>query len=457
MVVSFMSYRPHPRQTSPCSPVSHLPYTLPSSVSCKPFVCHSYENCRGVHQQFPFWNEARAEQAERPVPALPSTHVLSFHILANSFALPENSTTLFSIDSALFVKKHRGVGAGGDEMLTQDRVRISVRTSSLLFVPTSSSYRKQHWLSGRTVGNLFKLREVPPERLRHFHLRSLQDADELQGIDHCLALKMVVGNHKGLARPLRHFADARCPGRELYGIVKIVVALLCGDGLVVAKPRVVAPPVKPHVPDTGSGLSGRAKRSSDDGLIDVAETNPAAVQQFQSSRRIPCPMPHFDDQWIVGEALEQRRKISNGLFRAMKRKRKLQQDRAELIRRTKHIEAGANIALLRRGGAGRRGPCVVRESLPQLGRKDKSRIRRYSFDPLRRVLRVQRLVKRSINLDGVKVFREIGRLVESFGASSWIDIAGPVGIRPACGADAHGIRCGRGIARPGTGRKMVFV
>jgi len=27
-------------------PTSHLPYTLPSSVSRNPFVCHSFENCR---------------------------------------------------------------------------------------------------------------------------------------------------------------------------------------------------------------------------------------------------------------------------------------------------------------------------------------------------------------------------------------------------------------------------
>src|SRR3989442_4883480 len=33
--------------------------TLPFSVSCNPFVCHSYENCRGVYQQFPFWNSLR--------------------------------------------------------------------------------------------------------------------------------------------------------------------------------------------------------------------------------------------------------------------------------------------------------------------------------------------------------------------------------------------------------------
>ncbi len=36
--------------------VSNLPYTLPSSVSCNPFGRHSYESCRGVYQQFPFWN-----------------------------------------------------------------------------------------------------------------------------------------------------------------------------------------------------------------------------------------------------------------------------------------------------------------------------------------------------------------------------------------------------------------
>jgi hypothetical protein len=29
-------------------PVSHSPYTLPSSVSLNPFSCHSYENTRGV-------------------------------------------------------------------------------------------------------------------------------------------------------------------------------------------------------------------------------------------------------------------------------------------------------------------------------------------------------------------------------------------------------------------------
>ncbi|SRR6266446_7845502 len=57
---------------------SHLPYLLPSSVSCKPFVCHSYENFRDVYQQFPFWNSHSSLG--------PITQVLSFQILAHSLA-----------------------------------------------------------------------------------------------------------------------------------------------------------------------------------------------------------------------------------------------------------------------------------------------------------------------------------------------------------------------------------
>ena len=37
----------------------HLPYLLPSSVSRKSFVCHSYENTRGVGVFFPLWNSTK--------------------------------------------------------------------------------------------------------------------------------------------------------------------------------------------------------------------------------------------------------------------------------------------------------------------------------------------------------------------------------------------------------------
>ena len=70
----------------------------------------------------------------------------------------------------------------------------------------------------------------------------------------------------------------------------------------------------------------------------------------------------------------------------------------------------------------------MRETLPQLGGENKPRIRRHAIDPLRRVVRTQRLVKRSVDLDGVKEFREIGRLVESFGTARRINVPSPVGI-----------------------------
>jgi hypothetical protein len=31
------------------------PISPPTSLPLKSFVCHSYENCRGVPKQFPFW------------------------------------------------------------------------------------------------------------------------------------------------------------------------------------------------------------------------------------------------------------------------------------------------------------------------------------------------------------------------------------------------------------------
>ncbi len=50
----------------------------------------------------------------------------------------------------------------------------------LLFFATGRlPQRKQHRLGGRGISDGLELRVMPPERLRHFHLRALQDADEL--------------------------------------------------------------------------------------------------------------------------------------------------------------------------------------------------------------------------------------------------------------------------------------
>ncbi len=115
--------------------------TLSFSVSCKSCVCRSYENGRGVYQQFPIWNAPRPCRGTRPrrdpfilhfrlcelcilrrlcvnpgLSSLATVHgslsafayPLSFHILADSFALTQNSTLLFSSNSKLFAQNTRG-------------------------------------------------------------------------------------------------------------------------------------------------------------------------------------------------------------------------------------------------------------------------------------------------------------------------------------------------------------
>src|SRR5882762_8615024 len=69
---------------SPCYRCSeqssfHSPYTLPSSASRKSFARHSYENGRGVYQQFPFRNLQLGTRH--------CIQVLSFQTLAHSFTL----------------------------------------------------------------------------------------------------------------------------------------------------------------------------------------------------------------------------------------------------------------------------------------------------------------------------------------------------------------------------------
>jgi len=51
-------------------PAFHSPYTLPSSVSSKSCVCHSYENCRGVGVFFPFWNRTSEKKVSPACPIL---------------------------------------------------------------------------------------------------------------------------------------------------------------------------------------------------------------------------------------------------------------------------------------------------------------------------------------------------------------------------------------------------
>jgi len=85
------------------SSVFHLPYTLPGSVCCNPCVCHSCENCRGVHQQFPFWNSSLTTRHDTQVlslagacePAWPHPlYLLPFQLSTVDCQLPVQSLRL---------------------------------------------------------------------------------------------------------------------------------------------------------------------------------------------------------------------------------------------------------------------------------------------------------------------------------------------------------------------------
>jgi hypothetical protein len=98
--------------------ISQLPYTLPSSVSRKSFACRSYENCRGVYQQFPFWNPWNGGctpsrptdiQTFKRFDVLPA-YPLSFHILPHSFALTKIQLFSFQVIPNSLQKTTRGGG-----------------------------------------------------------------------------------------------------------------------------------------------------------------------------------------------------------------------------------------------------------------------------------------------------------------------------------------------------------
>jgi len=102
---NFASLLTLPRKKRVCkSLVLNSLRTLPSSVSRKAFICHPYENCRV------YTNNSHSRTRHSPLLTPHNTQVLSFHILANSFALAQDSTLLFSSNSELFAQNTRGWG-----------------------------------------------------------------------------------------------------------------------------------------------------------------------------------------------------------------------------------------------------------------------------------------------------------------------------------------------------------
>src|SRR5229473_2641221 len=182
-----------------------------------------------------------------PLCAAPTTAILSnaypmfpisfiFQSRAHSFALfcaPQKLNSFIFKRFRTLRQKTEPPG-WGRRISCQRKIRDEFLSLHPYFL-ASSSERKQHRLGGRTIGNGLEFRVLPPERLRHLHFRSLQDADELQRIHDGLALKVIVGDHERLAGALRDFADARDPGSQLFGGVEIVVTLMSGNRCIVAE------------------------------------------------------------------------------------------------------------------------------------------------------------------------------------------------------------------------------
>lgn len=97
------------------------------------------------------------------------------------------------------------------------------------------------------------------QRLWNFYFRALENADELEGVNDGLALKVIVGDDESVARVFGDLPDAGDPRSELFGGVEIVVAFMGRDGGVVGKPSIVAATVETHVANGRSDLGGRGK------------------------------------------------------------------------------------------------------------------------------------------------------------------------------------------------------
>ena len=268
------------------------------------------------------------------------------------------------------------------------------------------------------------------KRLGNFDFGAFEDADELEGVDDGLALKVIVGDDKGVAGLFGNFANAGNPRSEFFRGVQIIVALVGRDGGIVGKPGIVAAAMEADIADRRGGLRGGRQRAANDRLIDVAEAGIVFAEESEGLGGIPGGVADFDDERVIGEALEHGGEIGGGFLGAMERERKLEEDGAEFVGGAKDVEAGTDRAFVVAGGAG-----VVREFLPEFGGEEKSRIGGNAVEPAGGVIGTQRMVERSVDLDGIEESGKILGLVESFGAAGRIYGTGPVRIRPTCRAD----------------------
>src|SRR5207245_1988004 len=105
---------PHRRFFVLSSRIFHSPYTLPSSVSCNSFTCHSYENTGGVGVFFPIWNSSHrlsiSSLHDSPFPCFLPSHFLASllrYFLISFFSHPIRHGRLYAIEKEQAAKKDK--------------------------------------------------------------------------------------------------------------------------------------------------------------------------------------------------------------------------------------------------------------------------------------------------------------------------------------------------------------
>ena len=110
----------------------------------------------------------------------------------------------------------------------------------------------------------------------------------------------------------------------------------------------------------------------------------------------------------------------------------MEQQSPELVASMEYVQTFTNGALVFGSGVVRMG-----KFLPKLRCEKEARVGGDTLLPLRRVIGLYRMVKRSIDLDGVEKVGEIRGGMKVFGARLRIDVAGPVRVSPPRGANSQ--------------------
>ncbi len=235
----------------------------------------------------------------------------------------------------------------------------------------------------------------------HFQFCSLQNAEELQGVDDGFALVVVVGDHVNVSGVFLNFLDARDPGIQFVERIEIVVAFVGGEFGIVAEPGVIAAAVEADVACGRGALRGWRDGIADDGLIDIAEAGVVIAQEIESGLRLPGGVAEFDDEGIVCKSFEQGGEMGGGFRRFVKGERELEEHGAELACIVEDIKTCACRAFVV-GGGGR----FVGEALPEFGGEEERGVCCYALDPGGSVVGSNWVVEGSVDFDGVEKLGE---------------------------------------------------